>query len=34
VNDPQAVKPGCLMPRMGLTGPQLDAVVSYLQSLK
>lgn len=34
VNDPQTVKPGCLMPRMGLTGPQLDAVVTYLQSLR
>lgn len=34
VNDPQAVKPGCLMPRMGLTGQQVDAVVSYLESLR
>jgi cytochrome c oxidase subunit II len=34
VDNPQAVKPGCLMPRMGLTNQQLDAVVSYLQSLK
>lgn len=34
VNDPQQVKPGCMMPSMKLTGPELDQVVSYLQSLK
>lgn len=34
VNDPQVPKPGCLMPSMKLTGPELDQVVSYLQSLK
>ncbi len=34
VNDPQTVKPGCLMPRMGLTDQQLEAAVGYLQSLK
>ncbi|HEX3681160.1 MAG TPA: cytochrome c oxidase subunit II [Bryobacteraceae bacterium] len=34
VNDPQDPKPGCFMPSMKLTGPELDQVVSYLQSLK
>jgi cytochrome c oxidase subunit 2 len=34
VDDPQQVKPGCLMPSMKLTGEQLNQVVSYLQSLK
>jgi cytochrome c oxidase subunit 2 len=34
VNDPQVAKPGCLMPSMKLTGPELDQVISYLQSLK
>ncbi|MBV9763032.1 MAG: cytochrome c oxidase subunit II [Acidobacteriaceae bacterium] len=34
VNDPQIPKPGCLMPSMKLTGPELNQVISYLQSLK
>jgi cytochrome c oxidase subunit II len=34
VNDPQQAKPGCFMPSMKLTGPELDQVVTYLQSLK
>jgi cytochrome c oxidase subunit II len=34
VNDPQIAKPGCFMPSMKLTGPTLDQVVAYLQSLK
>jgi cytochrome c oxidase subunit 2 len=34
VDDPQTVKPGCLMPSMKLTDKQLDQVVEYLQSLK
>ena len=34
VDDPQQAKPGCFMPSMKLTPPQLDRVVSYLQSLK
>jgi cytochrome c oxidase subunit 2 len=33
VNDPQKAKPGCLMPSMKLTDPELDQVVSYLESL-
>ncbi len=34
VNDPQQAKPGCFMPAMKLTDPQLSQVVSYLGSLK
>ncbi len=34
VNDPQDPKPGCFMPSMKLTDPQLDQVVAYLQTLK
>lgn len=34
IDDPQQAKPGCFMPSMKLTGPELDQVVSYLQSLK
>ena len=34
VNDPQESKPGCFMPSMKLTDPELDQVVYYLQSLK
>ncbi len=33
VNDPQEIKPGCLMPSMKLTDKELDQVVSYLESL-
>jgi len=33
VNDPQEVKPGCLMPSMKLTDSQLDQVLAYLESL-
>jgi cytochrome c oxidase subunit II len=34
VDDPQQAKPGCFMPSMKLTPPQLAQVVSYLQSLR
>lgn len=34
LKDPQVIKPGCLMPDMHLTGKELDAVVSYLVTLK
>jgi len=34
VKDPQAIKPGCLMPSMRLNGQELDQVVAYLESLK
>jgi cytochrome c oxidase subunit II len=34
VKDPQAIKPGNLMPNMQLTSRELDQVVTYLSSLK
>jgi cytochrome c oxidase subunit 2 len=34
VQDPQAIKPGNLMPNMQLNAHELDAVVNYLSSLK
>jgi cytochrome c oxidase subunit 2 len=34
INDPQTIKPGCLMPSMKLTAAELDGLVSYLESLK
>ena len=34
VNDPAHLKPGALMPAMNLTGDQVDAVVSYLMTLR
>jgi cytochrome c oxidase subunit 2 len=34
IKDPDAVKPGSLMPNMQLTPEQLDEVVTYLSSLK
>ena len=34
IKDPQEIKPGCLMPSMQLGDSQLDAVVSYLFTLK
>ena len=34
VNDPQEIKPGCLMPSMKLTDRQLNQVVAYLETLK
>jgi cytochrome c oxidase subunit 2 len=34
LKDPQVIKPGCLMPGMQLTDPQLDALVAYLVTLK
>jgi cytochrome c oxidase subunit 2 len=34
IKDPDAVKPGSLMPNMQLTPQQLDEVVTYLSSLK
>jgi cytochrome c oxidase subunit 2 len=34
VANPQAIKPGARMPAAGLSGPQLNAVVAYLESLK
>ena len=34
VNDPQTLKPGCLMPSLQLTDRELDQVVAYLETLK
>ena len=34
IENPQAVKPGALMPRMGVKPEDLTALVAYLQSLK
>lgn len=34
IKDPQAIKPGCLMPAMHLTDTELDSVVAYLRTLK
>jgi cytochrome c oxidase subunit 2 len=34
IKEPDAVKPGSLMPNMQLTPQQLDEVVTYLSSLK
>ena len=34
VNDPQIIKPGCLMPSMRLTPEELTKVVNYLETLR
>ena len=34
LDDPQKVKPGCLMPAFGLTGRERNLVLDYLKSLK
>jgi cytochrome c oxidase subunit 2 len=34
IADPQAIKPGCLMPAFGLSEKDLDGVVRYLKSLE
>jgi cytochrome c oxidase subunit II len=34
ITNPQAIKPGTRMPKVPLTGQQLNAVVAYLRSLK
>ena len=34
VQDPNAIKPGCKMPAMGLSDPDLNAVTAYLESLR
>jgi cytochrome c oxidase subunit 2 len=33
-DDPQAVKPGCLMPAFGLGGRERDAILDYLGTLR
>jgi cytochrome c oxidase subunit 2 len=34
LKDPPGVKPGSIMPNLGLTDPELNVLVAYLQSLK
>jgi cytochrome c oxidase subunit 2 len=34
IRDPNAMKPGCLMPAMGLSDPQIDAVTAYMETLR
>jgi cytochrome c oxidase subunit 2 len=34
IKNPQAIKPGTIMPNLGLTDEQVNAVVAYLESLK
>jgi cytochrome c oxidase subunit II len=34
VKDPQALKPGCLMPNMKLDDHEVDQIVAYLETLK
>ena len=34
VRDPQAIKPGCLMPAFGLTECRQDQIVRYLRTLR
>jgi cytochrome c oxidase subunit 2 len=34
IQDPGAFKPGCLMPAMGLSDSQLDAVTAYMETLR
>jgi cytochrome c oxidase subunit 2 len=33
IQNPDAIKPGSLMPAMKLTGPELDRVTAYLLKL-
>jgi cytochrome c oxidase subunit II len=34
IRDPGVLKPGCLMPAMGLSDPQIDAVTGYMETLR
>jgi cytochrome c oxidase subunit II len=34
IHDPDAIKPGCLMPAMNLSDPDLEALTAYMESLK
>jgi cytochrome c oxidase subunit II len=34
IQDPSLFKPGCLMPAMGLTDSELDAVTAYMETLR
>jgi cytochrome c oxidase subunit 2 len=33
IKDPSVIKPGCLMPAMGLSDPDLNAVTAYMETL-
>ncbi len=34
IRNPAAIKPGCLMPAMGLSDPDLDAITAYMETLR
>jgi cytochrome c oxidase subunit 2 len=34
IDDPQKIKPGCLMPAFGLTASERDRIVGYLRTLR
>jgi cytochrome c oxidase subunit 2 len=34
IRDPNVLKPGCLMPAMGLSDPQIDAVTADMETLR
>jgi cytochrome c oxidase subunit II len=34
IRDPNVLKPGCLMPAMGLSNSQIDAVTTYMETLR
>ena len=34
IKNPNAIKPGCLMPAMQLNDSDLDALVSYMETLR
>jgi len=34
IQDPNVIKPGCKMPAMGLSDPELNAVTAYLETLR
>jgi cytochrome c oxidase subunit 2 len=34
IQDPSVIKPGCKMPAMGLSDPELNAVTAYLETLR
>jgi cytochrome c oxidase subunit 2 len=34
IRDPSTIKPGCLMPAMGLSNSDLDAVTAYMETLR
>jgi len=34
IRDPNVLKPGCLMPAMGMSDPQIDAVTAYMETLR